>query len=428
VGYHIPLKAILLDRRVVLNFPAWRDKPLQSFPISNQNMFEWPEVLSAAMHSVRTSMNLHPPASRLYVPRDEQLVMDINTFMDNVGPVYYDTVLRGNLTTVAQLKLMIDRRVGYSGEVPSKSGNNSMYVLLIPLIKIFICIWFSYVGSKSELVTFLKQKDKEFLIKYLRDILPLQQWLVKSKMSHSILTSEDDGLIVVSKIKNFEVTKECYRQLGINESVKTALMDAVAFLFQLRDDRIFDSHQSVNSNRNGYRLWKRSIYLGASFWGVLLEGIKSLDQLKEEYFGPDWNSENYLNVYIYLNSFDGDSVDPWALIQINLVTHTITYFDGRIDGRVEPVPPALNGFLILVKDLLQPLLSALVPDFTNEWHCIVYRETYFEQLDNDFDSGLYITAITYFLSVGVPLFFGRNSIVRLRMNLAYWILVGELPM
>jgi len=127
VGYHIPLKAILLDRRVVLNFPAWRDKPLQSFPISNQNMFEWPEVLSAAMHSVRTSMNLHPPASRLYVPRDEQLVMDINTFMDNVGPVYYDTVLRGNLTTVAQLKLMIDRKVGYSGEVPSKSGNNSVY-------------------------------------------------------------------------------------------------------------------------------------------------------------------------------------------------------------------------------------------------------------------------------------------------------------
>jgi len=266
------------------------------------------------------------------------------------------------------------------------------------------------------------------LIKYLRDILPLQQWLVKSKMSHSILTSEDDGLAVVSKIKTLEVTKECYRQLGINESVKAALMDAVASLFQLRDDRIFDSHQSVNSNRNGYRLWKRSIYLGASFWGVLLEGIKSVDQLKEEYFGPDWNSENYLNVYIYLNSFDGDSVDPWALIQLNVVTHTITYFDGRIDGRVEPVPPALNEFLTLVKDLIQPLLSALVPDFTNEWHCNVYRETYFEQLDNDFDSGLYITAITYFLSVGVPLFFGRNSIVRLRMNLAYWILVGELPM
>lgn len=123
MGYHIPLKAILLDREQVLNFPAWRDKPLRSLPISNQNMFEWPEVLSAAMHSVTTSMNLHPPASRLYVPRDEQLVMELNLlFMNNVGPVYYDTALRGTSTTVAKLKDMIDRRIGYSGEVPSKTG------------------------------------------------------------------------------------------------------------------------------------------------------------------------------------------------------------------------------------------------------------------------------------------------------------------
>ena len=47
---------------------------MQAFPVDNTNMFEWPEVLSAAMHSVRTSMNLHPPVSRLHVPRDEQLI------------------------------------------------------------------------------------------------------------------------------------------------------------------------------------------------------------------------------------------------------------------------------------------------------------------------------------------------------------------
>jgi hypothetical protein len=127
IGYHIPLKAILLDQAVVLKFPAWRDKPLASFPISNQNMFEWPEVLSAAMHSVRTSMNLHPPASRLFVPRDEQLVMELNTFMANVGPVHYDTVLRGTLTTAGRLKDMIDRKVSYNGEAPSKSGIYTPY-------------------------------------------------------------------------------------------------------------------------------------------------------------------------------------------------------------------------------------------------------------------------------------------------------------
>jgi hypothetical protein len=65
-----------------------------------------------------------------------------------------------------------------------------------------------FVGTKSELVTLLKRMDKEFLIKYLKDILPLQQWLVKTKMDHSVLTSEDDGRTVVSTINGFDVTKD----------------------------------------------------------------------------------------------------------------------------------------------------------------------------------------------------------------------------
>jgi hypothetical protein len=39
--------------------------------------------------------------------------------------VYYDTVLRGNLTTIPQLKEILDRKVGYSGETPSKSGTHT---------------------------------------------------------------------------------------------------------------------------------------------------------------------------------------------------------------------------------------------------------------------------------------------------------------
>lgn len=141
VGYHIPLKALLLDSAQILHFPAWREKPMQAFPVDNTNMFEWPEVLSAAMHSVRTSMNLHPPVSRLHVPRDEQLVMELNTFMTNVGPVYYDTVLRGNLTTIPQLKQIIDRKVGYSGEISSKSGTLKITIItfVTQMYVFFIC-------------------------------------------------------------------------------------------------------------------------------------------------------------------------------------------------------------------------------------------------------------------------------------------------
>lgn len=266
------------------------------------------------------------------------------------------------------------------------------------------------------------------MIKYLKDILPLQKWLVKSKMSQSILTNEDDAATVVSEIKDFKVTKGCYRQLGVNNSLTGNVMDAVAALFQLRDDRISDSHQSVNRNRHGYRLWKRSIFLGPSFWRLILEGNIANNQIKDDFFfGADWNAEHYQYIYMFVNSFDAASVDPWALIQIDLVTHKIEYLDGRINGRQLPVHAELVQFLQLVKMVLKPLLLFLIPEYTNEWHCDVHRETYFELLDNQFDSGIYVAATTYFLSVGVPLFFERNSIVRLRMNLAYWMLVGELP-
>jgi hypothetical protein len=117
--YHIPLKAVLLPRSTRINFPAWKDRPLPVTPVSNQSLFEWPEVLSVAMHSVQTSMNMNPVESRLYMPRDQQLIMDINSFMTNVEPVYYDSQLRDR-TTKEKLKAMIERKIGYSGETVAR--------------------------------------------------------------------------------------------------------------------------------------------------------------------------------------------------------------------------------------------------------------------------------------------------------------------
>ena len=62
--------------------------------------------------------------------------------MTNVGPVYYDTVLRGNLTTIPQLKQIIDRKVGYSGEISSKSGTLKITIITFVVTQmyvVFIC-------------------------------------------------------------------------------------------------------------------------------------------------------------------------------------------------------------------------------------------------------------------------------------------------
>ena len=62
---------------------------------------------------------MNPVESRLYMPRDQQLIMDINSFMTNVEPVYYDSQLKDR-TTKEKLKAMIERKIGYSGETVAR--------------------------------------------------------------------------------------------------------------------------------------------------------------------------------------------------------------------------------------------------------------------------------------------------------------------
>ena len=91
--------------------------------------------------------------------------------------------------------------------------------------KLIFCIivvdqcFFLYSGNKPELIRIIKQKDKAFLMKFLREISPMQQFLVKSKMDRSILVAVVDAESVVCTINtDFEVTKGTYRQLSLNIS------------------------------------------------------------------------------------------------------------------------------------------------------------------------------------------------------------------
>ena len=57
-------------------------------------------------------------------------------------------------------------------------------------------------------------------MKFLKEISPMQQYLVKTKMDRSVLVSVDDADSVVCTINNdFEVTKGTFRQLSLNMSL-----------------------------------------------------------------------------------------------------------------------------------------------------------------------------------------------------------------
>lgn len=113
VRYHIPLKAILLNRRrVSIVEPEWLNQPpLDTTPIST-NIFEWPEVLAAAMHSVLSDMNRNPQPVRLYAASDGALIVERQLFLDAVAQYYSNTLPRLSLNDLKQLAL---RKVGFNG-------------------------------------------------------------------------------------------------------------------------------------------------------------------------------------------------------------------------------------------------------------------------------------------------------------------------
>lgn len=114
--YHVPLKRWLLDKSMIQEFPEW------STTVTNYQTyepdFEFPELLAAAMNSVVTERNVHPPDPRTYVSTDPFLTERLDGFREHLDD-YYTWIAS---LTVAQLSERLSMRVKYDGIIPSFPG------------------------------------------------------------------------------------------------------------------------------------------------------------------------------------------------------------------------------------------------------------------------------------------------------------------
>lgn len=133
--YYIPLRALLLDAGVHIVSPKWMQQtPLEQCPRSLP-LFEWPEVLAAAMNSVAHDMNLNPPPPRLYLPSDVNLLQERTSFLNKVDEPYYTVFIP--TTTADYIKKLLKRKVGYKGEFPSLLGNKKFQLLYHDIYAIY---------------------------------------------------------------------------------------------------------------------------------------------------------------------------------------------------------------------------------------------------------------------------------------------------
>ena len=79
---------------------------------TSSNIFEWPEVLAAAMHSVLSDMNRTPQPVRVYAATDAELIVERQLFSEAVMQ-YYNSFLPA--LSLTELKRLASRKIGFNG-------------------------------------------------------------------------------------------------------------------------------------------------------------------------------------------------------------------------------------------------------------------------------------------------------------------------
>jgi hypothetical protein len=270
----------------------------------------------------------------------------------------------------------------------------------------------------------------EFITVINKQLPPANQYFVELKMGTTALAHERERDFILSNIEDLPVTKGMLRQLLPDSHLLGTLMDCVMKLFQCRINRICECHKEVNEAHTNYEKYPSSVFLPFSAFLDLRAQLLTPQQIIASYFststGEPLDISSIRKLYFISKAADSDTV--WVVYVIDIELHTIKYLDPRRNSNAI-VSNDLTVHLNSIRDMLTVFLRVLIPDYVEAWVCSVLSLYYFAPLtnDGDFDSGLYITAAIYFLCNDVPLFFDAGTISRLRLNLAYWLLVEELP-
>lgn len=104
--------------------------PMEETPRSS-NLFEWPEVLAAAMHSVLCDMNRNPQPVRVYAASDAELIIDRELFSEAVSH-YYTSFLP--TLSVNELKRVASRKVGFNGTAVSLGDGKINHIIRLNYI------------------------------------------------------------------------------------------------------------------------------------------------------------------------------------------------------------------------------------------------------------------------------------------------------
>jgi len=204
------------------------------------------------------------------------------------------------------------------------------------------------------------------------------------------------------KMNYTQVTRSMFRQLQEGDVVDLDLMKLIVAMFQERDNSICRANHDQYMKKKNYHPLQRSLFHVCAS----VEEIASI-----VVFGDP-------NAYSSFIIFHHES--KWKIIMLNISSKEIFFInpDNAVDDHW-----TLHSILRSINELYLPRL--LGQDQYN-WNMTRYEHQYYDAMERDEDSGIYIFGILLFLVQGMPIVFQKQDIEQVRLKLGHCLFQGKL--
>lgn len=379
--YHQPLFLLLSDPRVKLETPLWISS-LKENPLLNPT-FEWPEVISAAMNSVVSDFNVAPIfAPRLNSITDQTILRYLEQFRI-ATLAYYEAAM-----TVTEVKILMRRKITFKGEILSTSG------------------------AKQVLNERRQRFDQYFISILHRTSYTGEEW-IDEILNEELTTDKSENELCT--VGEQSVTHSMIQQFLPGNAIHASNILVVRKLLELREVRVQGAHADVNREKDTYIKLKENYFLLNDFLELIMDNPRNA--LLSTYF-----PQNMLDIshkWFIMYPQRQNEVLNWRLI---VVCHSAKkiYF-------IDPKMPRVGADY---ENEMWGLYSTKINEFMDPEHDYeyeVYPYQYYEALENDFDSVVYLVIIIYFLVLEMPIYFTTDQVPALRKKVAFWMLNEQLP-
>lgn len=406
--YHIPLCDVYLDGFSGVDRPRWGaklDEPLI------QTDYIWPEVLARANPSVVTEFTPNPPEPRTISVSDEYLESILDVF-DRKCASYHASL---QILSKKALEMKVQRRVSYNGIVPSTTGKCDIsckfYLILIST---------TITGNKSALIQRIKTMDAGFLTGVFRPLVEGSQLLVDRVLAPVDLEELLDEF--VCSINQTVVTRRILHSFRPATNIQKDAMVVLLELLRKRDNRICVAHRDVNHRRSSRSTHLPSIFCQCDTLSAMMQSPTDLAWLRNQISLDSWKAA--WEIYLPIQLENG----VWNLLLIRTKDRKAFLFDPHYDisksEHRERFGVTLNSYSSMLNTIMPEISAGATPN--GSWQCEKFPFEFYEVLENDFDSGLYVFMIMYFLAMDCPLYFEMRNMHHFRKLVVYSVLCEDL--